>query len=121
MSAVGAPTHPDAGKPRADFCLGNLNGKTASTEFIESVADEIRKLGRTCTINDPYSGGELNGRYGDPAGGVESIMVEINKKLFMDVNTFLKSPDFDRVKSDVSQVLTSIMRKARQEEARRVQ
>src|SRR3954452_7016973 len=28
MSAVGAPTHPDAGKERADFCLGNLNGKS---------------------------------------------------------------------------------------------
>ena len=119
MSAVGAPTHPDAGNPRADFCLGNLNGKTASTEFIESVAEEIRKLGRTCTINDPYSGGELNARYGDPAGGVENIMVEINKKLFMDVNTFLKTPDFDRVKSDVSQVLIAITRRAREKQVHR--
>jgi len=29
-------------------------------------------------------------------------MVEINKKLFMDINTFRKTPDCDRVKSDVS-------------------
>ena len=26
MSAVGAPTHPDAGQERADFCVGNING-----------------------------------------------------------------------------------------------
>ena len=30
MSAVGAPTHPDAGKARADFCVSDLMGKTAS-------------------------------------------------------------------------------------------
>jgi len=119
MSAVGAPTHPDAGKPRADFCLGNLNGKTASDEFIEFVADEIRNLGRSCTINDPYSGGEINARYGDPAAGVQSIMVEINKKLFMDINTFQRTAGFDRVKADVSTALAAITRRARDEQARR--
>ncbi len=30
MSAVGAPTHADAGKPRADFCLGNIGYTTYS-------------------------------------------------------------------------------------------
>jgi N-formylglutamate deformylase len=118
MSAVGAPTHPDPGKPRPDFCLGNLDGRTASDSFVEWVADVIRKLGYSCTINDPYSGGELNARYGDPAHGVESIMVEINKKLFMDVNTFRKIPDFDQVKAGVSKVLAAITKRARESEAR---
>ena len=30
MSSVGAPTHPDAGKPRADFCVSDIKGTTAS-------------------------------------------------------------------------------------------
>lgn len=92
---------------------------TASTQFIESLAEEIRKLGHICTVNDPYSGGAPNARYGDSFAGVESIMVEINKKLFMDVNTFLKTHDFDRVKADVTHVLRGIARRAREEQARR--
>jgi N-formylglutamate amidohydrolase len=119
MSAVGAPTHPDPGQPRADFCLGNLHGKSASAEFVAFVENEIRKRGYSCTINEPYSGGELNARYGDPANGVESIMVEINKKLFMDVKTFRKTPGFDRVQADVTEILTAITRRAREEQQRR--
>ena len=30
MSATGAPTHPDAGKPRPDFCVSDIKGKTTS-------------------------------------------------------------------------------------------
>lgn len=117
MSAVGAPTHPDAGKPRADFCLGNLDGATASPEFVDFVHKTITALGYTCSINTPYSGGELNARFGEP-GRVESIMVEINKKLFMDVNTFKKKPEFGRVKADVTKILRAVVDRARQKAAK---
>ncbi|MEN2977808.1 N-formylglutamate amidohydrolase (plasmid) [Tistrella bauzanensis] len=113
MSAVGAPTHPDAGQERADFCVGNLNGQTSSDAFINFVAETIRARGYSCTINTPYTGGELNGRFGAPADGVESIMVEINKKLFMDTKTFRKTEGFDRVKADVSAILKIVADEAR--------
>jgi len=65
MSAIGAPTHPDAGQERADFCLGNihLGQSTSSTGFVEFVAKTIRDQGFTCTINMPNGGGETNRRY----------------------------------------------------------
>lgn len=113
MSAVGAPTHPDPGKQRADFCLGDVGGKTSSREFIELVRGTIESLGYSCTINDPYNGGELNTRFGAPQEGIDSIMVEINKKLFMDVNTFKKKPGFERVQADVTKVLGAIAEHAR--------
>jgi N-formylglutamate amidohydrolase len=114
MSAVGAPTHPDAGKERADFCLGDMSGTSASREFVDYVAEEIRALGFSCTINDPYNGGEINRRYGDPANGIDSIMVEINKKCFMDVNTFRKTDGFERVKSAADAVLAAVARSAQE-------
>ncbi len=114
MSAIGAPTHPDAGQPRPDFNLGNLNGSTSSAEFIGFVEGVIKSLGYTCLVNFPYSGGELNARFGDPANGVESIMVEINKKLFMDVKTFKKKAEFGRVQADVTKVLQAVARHARE-------
>ncbi|MEO5670825.1 MAG: N-formylglutamate amidohydrolase, partial [Ramlibacter sp.] len=97
MSAVGAPTHADAGKERMDFCIGNLKGTSSTTEFIEFVAEVIRAEGFTCSVNTPYSGGELNRRYGTPDGTRESIMVEINKKRFMDVKSFKKNEGFEAV------------------------
>ncbi|WP_298727600.1 N-formylglutamate amidohydrolase [uncultured Ferrovibrio sp.] len=114
MSAVGAPTHPDPGKERPDFCLGDVNGTTSSREFIEFVQKTIQSLGYSCTINDPYSGGELNTRFGRPQDGIDSIMVEINKKLFMDVKTFKKKPEFARVQADVTKILAAITQHARQ-------
>ena len=95
MSAVGAPTHPDAGKPRADFCVSDLKGKTASREAMALVVDTLKSYGYSVSVNDPYVGNELIGRHGDPARGVDSIQVEINKKLFMDTATFRKTPGFD--------------------------
>ena len=49
MSAVGAPTHADAGKERMDFCIGNLKGTTSTTEFIELSPRQSRRAPRTGT------------------------------------------------------------------------
>ena len=110
MSAVGAPTHRDAGQERADFCLGNISDGevTSSTDFIEFVAETIRAQGFTCTVNTPYSGGEINRRHGDPENGVESILFEINKSRFMDVDTFRKTDGFDAIKNGVNVVLETL-------------
>jgi N-formylglutamate deformylase len=114
MSAVGAPTHADAGKERMDFCLGNLKGTSSTTDFIEFVAETIRARGFTCSVNTPYSGGELNRRYGKTDGKQESIMVEINKRTFMDVKTFRKTGGFDAVQGVARAVLQAVAQRARE-------
>ncbi len=114
MSAVGAPTHPDPGEQRPDFCLGNINGQTSTAEFIEFVKGAIESLGYSCRINFPYTGGELNARFGDATGKTESIMVEINKKLFMDTATFGRKPGYPKVKADVTRVLQAVVNRARE-------
>lgn len=120
MSAIGAPTHVDPGQERADFCLGyqgNVDGgsatETASKDYVEFLAATIRSLGYTCTINFPYAGGELIGRYGNPSQGVESVLVEINKKLFMDTKTFRKTDGFGPLKANLGKVLQAVAGKIR--------
>jgi N-formylglutamate amidohydrolase len=112
MSAIGAPTHPDPGKERSDFCLGNVSGKTSTEEFIGFVAETIRALGFTCSVNEPYNGGELNTRYGDPANGIESIMIEINKKRFMDTKTFRKTEGYEEIHAAATKVLSAVALRA---------
>jgi N-formylglutamate amidohydrolase len=113
MSAVGAPTHADAGKERMDFCLGNLRGASSSADFIEFIAEVIRAQGFTCSVNTPYTGGELNRRYGTPHGNQESVMVEINKRTFMDVKTFKKNDGFDAIQKVAVAVLAAVAQRAR--------
>ena len=114
MSAIGAPTHPDPGQPRADFCIGNLNGKTASPEFMEFMQKTIQNMGYTCSVNVPYAGGELNRRYGNPEAGIESVMLEINKKLFLDIKTFKKTENFENVRADLKRLMAEISKHARE-------
>lgn len=114
MSAVGAPTHADAGKERMDFCLGNLRGASSSADFIEFIAEVIRAQGFTCSVNTPYTGGELNRRYGNADGTRESVMVEINKKRFMDVATFKRNEGFDAVRNVAHAVLQAVAQRARE-------
>jgi N-formylglutamate deformylase len=118
MSAVGAPTHADAGKERMDFCLGNLRGTSSTTDFIEFVAEVIRAQGFTCSVNTPYTGGELNRLYGKSDGRQESIMVEINKRTFMDVKTFRKNEGFEAIQGVARAVLQAVTRRARDRIAR---
>ncbi len=108
MSAVGAPTHPDAGKQRADFCISDLKGKTSSPASLALVVDALKGWGYSVSVNEPYVGNELIGRHGNPARGIDSIQVEINKKLFMDSKTFRKSTGFDKLKADLDRLLKVI-------------
>jgi N-formylglutamate deformylase len=105
MSAVGAPTHPDAGKPRADFCVSDLRGKTASKSAMDLVVETLKGYGYSVSINAPYMGNELIRRIGDPARGIDSIQVEINKKLFMDTQTFRATAGLPKVKADIDRLL----------------
>lgn len=108
MSAVGAPTHPDAGKPRADFCVSDLHGKTASKETMELIVETLKSCGYSVSVNDPYVGNELIARHGKPALGMDSIQVEINKKLFIDTRTFRKTAGYEKLKADLGRLLKVI-------------
>jgi len=114
MSAVGAPTHADAGRERMDFCLGNLRGTSSTTEFIEFIAATIRAQGFTCSVNTPYTGGELNRRYGKADGTQESVMIEINKKKFVDIASFKKTEGFDAIQGVARAVLQAVAQRARE-------
>lgn len=88
MSAVGMPTHPDPGQERADFCIGDMHGSTSGPEYTQLLVDAFKELGYSVTVNTPYDGGILMARNADVANNVHSLMIEINKRLFMDIKTF---------------------------------
>lgn len=114
MSAVGAPTHPDAGKPRPDFCVSDLKGRTTAPAFLALVVDTLKGMGYSVNVNDPYVGNVLIGRNSDPARGIDSVQIEINKKLFMDTRTFRATAGLPTLKADIDRLLAVIIADTRQ-------
>ncbi|NKB58058.1 MAG: hypothetical protein GKS00_17175 [Alphaproteobacteria bacterium] len=112
MSAVGAPTHADPGKPRADFNLGDVHGTTCTPEFLQFVTKTLEDRGHSVSINFPYYGGYLTRRHCDPANGVESVFVEINKRMFIDTETFKRTDGFAAVKETMDHVIEAVCRYA---------
>ncbi|MCC7047771.1 MAG: N-formylglutamate amidohydrolase [Alphaproteobacteria bacterium] len=112
MSAIGAPTHKDPGQERPDFCISGVRGTTASSAFLELVQSSLASYGYDVKIDIPYIGGELNTRYGAPGKGIESIMIEINKRLFMDVATFKKTAGFAQVKAAMTALVRTLAQHA---------
>lgn len=108
MSAKGAPTHADPGQPRADFNLGNMKGSSCSERFLAFATKTLEELGHTVSINFPYYGGELIARHGDPKNGIESLFVEVNKKLFIDTSTFKRSDNFANLRKSIDQFLAKM-------------
>jgi N-formylglutamate deformylase len=109
MSAVGAPTHRDPGQARADFNLGDCEGTTSSKEAVDFMVETLKKLGHTVSLNFPYYGGELIKRHCDPKNGIDSIFVEVNKRLFIDTKTFRKTDGFADVKQSATHLMKAVV------------
>ena len=70
-------------KNKPDIILGNNFGQSCSTELLNYFKKNLKNFGLNIDINIPYSGGFITRNYGNPLKGVETIQIEINRKLYM--------------------------------------
>ena len=103
----------NAGKRRADFCLGDRDGTTSSPEFVDTIASALRRRGFTVSFNDAFKGAESVRLHGNRAGGVHSVQIEVIKELFMDEESFARKPDFVQFQRDLGIVAAEIADYAR--------
>ena len=59
MAEFGPPVGPDTGVKRPTICLGNRNGETCPTEWLEEIADLFKQYFDDVQINRPFSGGHI--------------------------------------------------------------
>jgi N-formylglutamate amidohydrolase len=81
-----------------DICIGS--NTDTSRVLVNLTVDHFNKLGYKVLENIPYSGAISS-------SGAESIMIEVNKKLYLDEN-YRKKSDFIRLKDDIEEVLNHI-------------
>lgn len=91
---------------RPDICLGTDNFHT-SIELLMNVHDCFKKEGLNVVINKPFSGTMVPLRYYRKDKRIQSIMIEINRKLYLDEN-FRKNENFYKMKQLIQNVLKNI-------------
>jgi N-formylglutamate deformylase len=105
MEGVAKDMAPDRGRERPAFCLANLGdalgepgrrgascppaqARAIRSALLEIFADLICGWSddRRVTLNEPYNGGYILGRYSNPPSGARKpgVMIEVSKALYLD-------------------------------------
>jgi N-formylglutamate deformylase len=69
---------------RPDIVIGDRYGTSCAAVLANVVERTFAELGYSTGRNKPYAGGFITEHYGNPAGGVHSIQIELNRAIYMD-------------------------------------
>ncbi|WP_159992611.1 N-formylglutamate amidohydrolase [Roseomonas sp. 18066] len=107
MPAIAA-TGPDAGQQRSDFDLGDRNGTTCAPELVEVVEKTLAGFGYKVTRNTHFIGAECVRQHGNPAGGIHSLQIEMNRGLYMDETARTRGPKLGQVRDHLTAVAQAV-------------
>jgi N-formylglutamate amidohydrolase len=93
--------------PRPDFNLGTDSFHT-SKEFIDSATAFFAKRGYSLGLDWPYAGSIVPMAHYRKDQRVQSIMLEVNRRLYMDERSGNKLPQFDSIREVVQEFLRAI-------------
>lgn len=97
----------DQNKNRPDICIGSDNFHTPESLVIFSKMF-FEKYGLSVKINSPYSGAIVPLDYYGENARVQSIMIEINRKLYLSDKN-IKSSNFDFIKDMIHSYLLELI------------
>ena len=98
-----------AGRPRADFVLGDRDGSTCDPALTALVQRTLQSMGYDVKVNDPFKGVALVQAYSDPAAGRHSLQIEINKRLYMDEATLQPHAGFEPLQRNLMQLIEAVL------------
>ena len=94
--------------PRPDVVIGDRYGTSCSPLLTDTVEDTLKQLGYSVGRNKPYAGGFITEHYGNPASGLHTIQIELNRAIYMDERRRERGPRFAQVVADFSAVADAI-------------
>ena len=87
---------------RPDVVIGDRYGTSCAALLPDMVEETMRALGYSVGRNKPYAGGFITEHYGNPASGLHTIQLELNRAIYMDERRRERSAGFARVAADFS-------------------
>jgi N-formylglutamate amidohydrolase len=80
--------------------IGDRYGTSCAALLPDMVEETMRALGYSVGRNKPYAGGFITEHYGNPASGLHTIQLELNRAIYMDERRRERSAGFARVAAD---------------------
>ena len=93
----------------SDFVIGNNYDRASNEEYREKLMQIIRKKNYSVSNNYPFSGGFITKNYSDIKDNIFCIQIEINKKLYMNEDTFKKNKNFSNFSRDFKKIIEEFL------------
>ncbi len=88
-----------------DFVLGDRFGASCAPEITRLVQSFLKNLGYRVQLNKPYAGGYITEYYGKPGHGMHVLQIEVDRSLYMNEETFERSPSFSGLQWDMARLI----------------
>jgi N-formylglutamate amidohydrolase len=88
------PPPPDGVSP---IVFGDCRGRTADGWISEEAMAVARRCGFEAGLNDPFAGGHVIERHGQPARGVHALQLEVDRRCYLDGKLAKPGRGFDQV------------------------
>jgi len=96
----------DFGKKRPDICIGT-DAFHSPKELVKKIEKYFSAKGYKTSVDNPYSGTMVPLKHYKKDANVHSIMIEINRKLYMD-DSYSKNSSFEQLKEEIRVLLNSL-------------
>ena len=93
---------------RPHFVLGDRFGASCDAKLTRFIRDVLQGAGYDVQVNRPYAGGFITEYYGNPARGVQSLQLEVNRGLYLDETTLKPAKGYEKLKSDLSRIFARL-------------
>lgn len=92
----------------ADIVLGDCHGTTAAPAVLGRIEQAFRGAGFKVKRNRPYAGGYTTQHYANPAAGIHTVQIEINRGLYMDETNVRPLPAISALRQRLDTVIGPI-------------
>jgi len=97
--------HQSADRP--DICIGTDDFHTPQW-LTHQIVDWFESYGFTTAVNRPFTGALVPGRYYKSSKKVLSVLIEVNRKLYMDEEHVHKNGNFEKIQQTIGRVIKSL-------------
>lgn len=93
---------------RPDVCLG-YDDFHAPLSIIQEIRHHLEDAGLTVACNMPFAGSIVPMKFYKKDSRVRSLMIEVNKRIYMDEDTFLKNQHFKEMSELVCDIIKRVV------------
>ncbi len=109
MPSTGRRGHTDPGSQRAQIVPGDVDGASCDRTLRFVVEENYREHGYSVRSNEPYKGGWITRKYGEPSRRIHAIQIEVRRDLYMNERTFREEqPGMDRLTAACTDLITKV-------------